>query len=69
MKKKSVKYAIEKNGWSVACPMKNISEPNSQVKNPLIPRNTTMKMYDTNESKNELSSLFEIIQTECIINL
>jgi hypothetical protein len=35
---------MEKNGWSVACPIRKISEPNSQVKNPPIPRNTTMKM-------------------------
>ena len=41
MKKKSVQYATEKNGWRVACPIKKISEPNSHVKKPLSPRKTT----------------------------
>jgi hypothetical protein len=49
--------------------MKNISEPNSQVKNPLMPRNTINSMYATNESKNDLSSRFAIIQDDFIFNL
>jgi hypothetical protein len=69
MKKNKAKYAIEKKGCRVACPIRNISEPNSHVKKPAKPRNATMKMYETSESKNELNSLFAIIQIECIVSL
>ena len=67
MKKKSVQYATQKNGCSVACPIQNISEPNSHVKNPLNPRNTTIKIYAIKESKNALSSLTAMIQVFLII--
>jgi hypothetical protein len=50
----------------VAWPIKNISEPNSHVKNPLMPRKTTRSIYAISESKNDCSSLLEIIQTDFI---
>jgi len=39
IKKKSVQKAMLKNTSRLACPAKNISEPKSQVKKPLKPKN------------------------------
>jgi hypothetical protein len=62
MKKKRVQYANIKKALRLACPTRNTSEPNSQVKNPLIPRNRTSRMYAIRESKNDRNSLFVSIQ-------
>jgi hypothetical protein len=53
MKKNRVQYAMVKNDLRLACPTRNISLPNSHVKNPLMPRNTTSRIYAIRESKND----------------
>jgi len=44
MKKKRVQYAMEKKDWRVAWFIKKTSDPWIQVKKPLNPRKTTIKM-------------------------
>jgi hypothetical protein len=63
MKKKRVQKATLKNDWRLASPAKKISDPYSQVKNPLKPRKRTSRIYAMRESKKEASSRLAMTQT------
>jgi hypothetical protein len=67
MKKKRVQYAMPKNSRRLACPIRKISEPEIQVKNPLKPRKRTIMMMATSESKEEFNSRLVIVQIVFII--